>query len=82
MKTKDLTNKQKLIQAANALRTDNTFIISNIEEGQQKIFKCIDCEVEYDFSDSIEYGAAVEMWNRRGGRCISCYYKLTGERLY
>ena len=82
MKTKDLSNKQKIILTANSVGTDNTFIVSKIEEGQQKIFKCVECGVERDFSDSVEYGSAVHMWNQRGGMCAACYRKKTGILLY
>jgi len=82
METEDLSNKQKIIKVANSKRKDNLFIVSKIEEGQQKIFICNDCGVERDFSESVEYGAAVSMWNQRGGTCVGCYYKKTGEMLY
>ena len=82
MKTKDLSNKQKIALTANSVRTDDTFIISRIEDKQQKIFKCTECGVERDFSNSVEYGSAVHMWDRREGMCVSCYYKKTGELLY
>ncbi len=82
MKTKDLSNKQKILREANAQRTDNFYIVSKIEKGQQKIFKCSECGSKFDFSKSIEYGAAVDMWNQRGNLCVGCYYKKTGELLY
>lgn len=77
-----LTKKQELIKAINALRKDNTYIISKGEEGQQKIFKCPECNKEFDLSNSLEYGAAVEMFEKRNGMCVGCYYKLTGKLLY
>lgn len=81
MKTK-LTKKQIIITTANKRRTNNTFIINKVEEGQQTIFVCIDCKEERDFSKSVEYGSAVTMWRERGNRCVTCYRKLTGELLY
>lgn len=78
-----LTSKQRLIKTVNALRNDNYYIKSKIEKGQQKTFKCKgECGKRFDFSESEEYGAAVEMWEARGGMCVGCYYKKTGELLY
>lgn len=80
--TSKLTNKQKIIKAANALRKDNRFIVSKIEKGQQKTFKCPECGESFDLSKSVEYGAAVEMFEKRNGMCVGCYYKKTGVLLY
>lgn len=82
MEKKKLTNKQKIIMAANSLRKDDFYVISKIEKGQQKIFKCKKCKKEFDLSKSEEYGAAVEMFHRRGGMCVGCYYKETGKLVY
>ena len=82
MKTKDLSVKQIIIGAANAQRKDSFYIVSKIEKGQQKIFKCLMCKKKFDLSDSEEYGAAVSMFNRRKGLCAGCYYKKTVELLY
>jgi len=82
MKAKDLTAKQKLILVANAKRNDNYFIKSTIEERQQKIFKCKKCGKKFDFSESVEYGSAVDMWNQRDGMCVMCYKNETGILLY
>jgi len=78
-----LTNKQTVIKDANASRTDNRYIVSKIEKGQQKTFKCKGkCGKRFDLSKSEEYGAAVEMWEARGGMCVGCYYDKTGDLLY
>lgn len=77
-----LTNRQKLIKDINASRKDNTYIISKREKGQQKIFRCPKCNKDFDLSNSEEYGAAVEMFGKRNGMCVGCYYKLTGKLLY
>jgi len=77
-----LTNRQILIKNVNTLRKDNTYIISRIEEGQQKIFKCPKCNKDFDLSNSQEYGIAVEMFEKRDGMCVGCYYKATGKLLY
>ena len=77
-----LTDKQERIMTANSLRSDNVYIISKIEEGQQRIFKCPECEEEFDLSESVEYGAAVEMFRKRNGMCVGCNFKLTGELVY
>jgi len=53
-----------------------------MEKGQKKIFKCPKCKKDFDLSKSVEYGAAVEMFKNRGGLCVGCYYKKTGEFLY
>lgn len=81
-KLEKLTNKQKMIKDLNALRNDNYYIISKIEKGQQKIFECKECNKKFDLSDSEEYGAAVEMFEKRDDACVGCYYKLTGELVY
>lgn len=77
-----LTNRQILIKNVNASRKDNTYIISKREKGQQKIFKCPKCNKDFDLSNSEEYGLAVEMFEKRDGMCVGCYYKLTGKLLY
>lgn len=79
---KRLTPKQEMIKTINALRKDNTYIISKREKGQQKIFRCPKCNKDFDLSNSEEYGAAVEMFKKRDGACVGCYYKLTGKLLY
>lgn len=79
---KKLTKKQRIIKDLNDLRNDNYYIVSKIEKGQQKIFKCKDCNKEFDLSDSEEYGKAVEMFEKRDGKCVGCYYELTGELVY
>ena len=79
---KKLTIRQILIKNVNALRKDNIYIISKREKGQQKIFKCPKCNKDFDLSNSQEYGAAVEMFEKRDGMCVGCYYKLTGKLLY
>lgn len=81
-KTSKLSNKQKIIMGANALRKDNCYIISKIEKGQQKIIVCVKCKKETDLTESVEYGAAVHMFEVRGGMCVGCYYKETGELVY
>jgi len=77
-----LTNKQEKIMATNSLRKDNYYIVSKREKGQQKIIKCKECKREFDLSESVEYGAAVEMFRARGGLCVGCYHKLTGKLVY
>lgn len=77
-----LTNKQKMIKTVNSLRNDGHYIKSKIEKGQQRIFKCTKCKKDFDLSKSEEYGAAVEMFNKRDGMCVGCYFKLTGELVY
>ncbi len=80
--SKGLTNKQKIIMTANSLRKDECYIVSKIEEGQQRIIICVKCKKETDLSESVEYGAAVAMFKARDGMCVSCYYKLTGNLVY
>lgn len=80
--SKELTTKQKLIMGANSLRTDGCYIESRIEEGQQRIIKCVGCQKDTDLSESVEYGAAVAMFKARDGMCVSCYHKLTGKLVY
>lgn len=58
------------------------YIIDKRKNHQQRYFICIDCKKRHDFETSEEYIEAVSMWNKRGGRCVGCYYKLTGELLY
>ena len=77
-----LTNRQRLIKNVNASRKDNIYIISKREKGQQRIFKCPKCNKDFDLSNSQEYGAAVEMFEKRDGMCVGCYYKETGKLLY
>ena len=77
-----LTNKQKMIATANSVRTDNCYIVSKREKGQQKIIVCIDCKKDFDLSESVEYGAAVRMFEVREGRCVGCHYKKTGDLVY
>jgi len=78
-----LTNRQKIVKVANAMRTDNHYVVSRIEKGQQKIFKCTGpCGKNFDLSESVEYGAAVAMFEARDGMCVGCYYKKTGVLLY
>jgi len=77
-----LTKRQELIKLANSLRTDNYYVVSKIEPGQQKIITCVECKKETDLSESVEYGAAVQMFIERDGMCVGCYYKKTGEMVY
>jgi len=79
---KGLTKNQKIATLANELRKDNYFITNKIEPGQKKIFICPECKKKFDLSKSLEYGAAVEMFEARGGLCVGCYYKKTGELVY
>jgi len=77
-----LTRKQKLIKTANRMRTDDCYVVSKIEKGQQKIFTCPKCKEKFDLSKSVEYGEAVAMFESRGGLCVGCYFKKTGDLLY
>ena len=77
-----LTNKQIMIMTANSSRQDNCYIVSKREKGQQKIFKCPKCKTDFDLSESVEYGAAVEMFRKRDGMCVGCYFKKTGKLIY
>jgi hypothetical protein len=81
-KKSELTKEQIIITTANELRKDDSFVMNRPEKGQQVIFKCESCGEERDFSNSVEYGAAVTMWKRRGNKCVMCYMKETGELLY
>ena len=74
-----LTNKQKI---ATALSSGNRYIVNKREKGQRRFFKCPKCKKKFDLSKSVEYGAAVEMFEARGDLCVGCYYKKTGEMLY
>ncbi len=80
--TSELTLKQEIVKAINALREDNTYIISKREKGQKKIFRCPKCNKNFDLSNSQEYGLAVEMFKKRDGKCVGCYHKLTGRLVY
>ena len=80
--SKELTRRQEMVMGANSLRTDNYYIVSKIEKGQQKIFTCKICRKDIDLTDSVEYGAAVAMFHRRDDMCVGCYYKLTGKLVY
>lgn len=77
-----LTSKQKAVMAVNSLRTDDYYIKSKREKGQQKIIKCVECKEDFDLSDSEEYGAAVAMFEARNGMCVGCCYKLAGNLVH
>ena len=76
MMSKGLSNKQKMIMVANSLRKDDYYIVSKIEEGQQKIITCVKCKKETDLSESVEYGEAVKMFAVRNGMCMACHREL------
>ncbi|KKK42082.1 hypothetical protein LCGC14_2348870 [marine sediment metagenome] len=79
---KKLTRKQEVIKRINSLREDNYYIVSKIEKGQKAIFECSKCKKKFDLSNSVEYGAAVEMFKKRNDMCVGCYYKKTGKLVY
>lgn len=82
MPSRGLTSKQEMVRAVNASRNDGYYIKSRREKGQQRIFKCVTCKKDFDLSESVEYGAAVAMFEARDGNCVSCYRKLTGKLVY
>ena len=80
--SKELSSKQRIIMEANARRKDDCYVVSKIEEGQQRIITCVECKKDTDLSESVEYGAAVEMFRVRDGMCVGCYRKKTGKLVY